>query len=196
MNDEQVAMAVLFSSTIILLLSLNFVLFSREIHNLVFYLAIPSIILLTCGKKLKEYFSINAKEFFCKEFLLVFAVFLISVIAASRIAEFKNYYGSYSQALVSNPLYFIGASIIILFSWEFLFRSFMIKGMKSFGKSAVLIQAIPFAFMHFGKPALELYASFFAGILLGYLALKQESFIGAFLLHLMVYLLIPLLVLF
>jgi membrane protease YdiL (CAAX protease family) len=50
----------------------------------------------------------------------------------------------------------------------------------------VFIQTIPFAILHFGKAQLETLAAVFAGILLGYLALRTRSFWYGWLLHVLV----------
>ena len=49
---------------------------------------------------------------------------------------------------------------------------------------------IPFFILHKGKPEIELFASIFAGLVLGVQALRSRSFIYAWLLHWMVMVLI------
>lgn len=74
-------------------------------------------------------------------------------------------------------LYFVG--------WEFLFRGWMLNGLlPRFGRGgAILIQTIPFALMHLGKPEAEALGSIVAGIALGVLALRTRSFWYGALLH-------------
>ena len=52
-----------------------------------------------------------------------------------------------------------------------------------FGYYSVFLQMIPFFILHKGKPELELFASIFAGIILGLQALRSGSFIYCWILH-------------
>jgi membrane protease YdiL (CAAX protease family) len=74
-----------------------------------------------------------------------------------------------------------------LLGWEFFFRGFMLFGLeRKFGRMAVLVQAIPFAIVHFKKPQLEAYGAIFGGIFLGLIGLRARSFLPCFLLHYMI----------
>ena len=57
---------------------------------------------------------------------------------------------------------------------------------KKLGRVSVLIQAIPFAIMHYRKPQLEAYGSIFAGIFLGIIGLRARSFLPCAILHFLV----------
>ena len=71
-----------------------------------------------------------------------------------------------------------------MFCWEFFFRGFLLFGLnRSFGWWAVLLQAIAFGLLHYGKPWIEMGASFGAGIILGVVALNAKSFMPGFVLH-------------
>lgn len=60
----------------------------------------------------------------------------------------------------------------------------MLFGLKDkLGYYTIFIQMIPFFILHKGKPDLELFASIFAGIILGIQALRSRSFIYSWLLH-------------
>lgn len=73
-------------------------------------------------------------------------------------------------------LYFVG--------WEFLFRGWMLNGLlPTFGQGAVLVQMVPFALMHLGKPEAEALGSIVAGVALGVLALRTRSFWYGAVLH-------------
>jgi len=71
-----------------------------------------------------------------------------------------------------------------LFFWEFFFRGYLLQGLeRSIGLWAILLQAVAFGLLHAGKPLVEVFASFGAGIILGVLAKKAKSFIPGFVLH-------------
>jgi uncharacterized protein len=70
------------------------------------------------------------------------------------------------------------------FAWEFFFRGFLLMGMKTtWGRWSILIQALPCALMHVGKPGLELVASLPAALFLGAVAYRTRSVVPGFLLH-------------
>jgi uncharacterized protein len=69
-------------------------------------------------------------------------------------------------------------------AWEFLFRGWMLNGLlRRFGRGAILVQTIPFALMHLGKPELEAFGSIVAGVALGILALRTRSIWYGVLVH-------------
>jgi len=74
--------------------------------------------------------------------------------------------------------------IIYLFSWEFIWRGFMLFGLKEkFGYYAVLIQMIPFVILHNGKPIAETLGAIAGGIALGILAFRTNSFFYGVITH-------------
>ncbi len=82
------------------------------------------------------------------------------------------------QARDSWNLFFIYelGLLVYLFAWEFIWRGFMLFGLKEkFGYYAVIIQMIPFLILHFGKPDLETFGAMFGGIALGILAYRTRS---------------------
>ena len=71
-----------------------------------------------------------------------------------------------------------------LFCWEFFFRGYLLSGLHRYmGWWAVIVQAIGFGLLHYGKVPAEFYVSFGAGIILGIIALKAKSFVPCFVLH-------------
>ncbi|MBN1785495.1 MAG: CPBP family intramembrane metalloprotease, partial [Candidatus Methanofastidiosa archaeon] len=72
---------------------------------------------------------------------------------------------------------------LLMLSTEFFYRGFMLFGLDRLGKGAILVQAIPYAYVHLGKPMLEVYYSFFAGIVFGYIDWESKSILPSFLLH-------------
>jgi CAAX protease family protein len=72
-------------------------------------------------------------------------------------------------------LYEIGL-VVFLFAWEFIWRGFMLFGLKDkFGYYAVIIQMIPFVILHDGKPAAETFGAIIGGLALGILAYRTKS---------------------
>ena len=81
--------------------------------------------------------------------------------------------------------------LIYMFSWEFIWRGFMLFGLKEkFGYYAVLMQMLPFVILHNGKPAPETFSAIIGGIALGILALRTNSFLYGVFVHMGIMLLI------
>jgi membrane protease YdiL (CAAX protease family) len=108
------------------------------------------------------------------------AAMMLILYGASKMPEFRSYYHrdaiDWSELLLNAALY--------LFAWEFLFRGYMLFGLeKSIGKSAILVQAIPFVLLHLGKPFLETLASIPIGFIFGYISYRTRSFLPCFIIH-------------
>ncbi len=153
---------------------------------------------LRAGLRLSDYgVALGKWKKWGKACLILFALMIPVLLFASRLETFQKTYPLFGQAgrslrgFLTVQAYFGG----YWFAWEFFFRGFMLFGLaRRYGApTAILIQAIPFTFMHFGKPELEVYASFIAGIALGYLDWSGRSILPSFLLHWIVALLMDLL---
>ncbi len=72
-----------------------------------------------------------------------------------------------------------------LFGWEFIWRGLALFAFaRAFGPgAAIFLQAVPFAFMHLGKPELETLSTLFGGAAFGYVAWQTRSFVYPWLIH-------------
>ncbi|KAA3656547.1 MAG: CPBP family intramembrane metalloprotease [Chloroflexi bacterium] len=72
-----------------------------------------------------------------------------------------------------------------LFAWEFVWRGLMFFAFaRAFGPGpAIFLQAVPFAFMHLGKPEVETLSTIFGGAGFGFIAWQSDSFIYPWLIH-------------
>ncbi|MBI5253856.1 MAG: CPBP family intramembrane metalloprotease [Euryarchaeota archaeon] len=108
------------------------------------------------------------------------------MLYGASLPEFKSYYPFWQPARenISNLLTLWLAMFFWMFNTEFFFRGFLLFSLeKKFGRSAILLQAIPYFLVHFGKPSLELPYSFFAGLVFGYVALRTRSIFPSFFAH-------------
>lgn len=117
----------------------------------------------------------------------LFAAVLPVLVYAARRPEFQTYYPRLHEARYSPAAfaYLCLTVVLYLFAWEYLFRGFLLFGLaKGLGAPlAIFLQAIPFGLSHFGKVPTEMYASFAAGWLLGWVCWRCRSFLPAFLVH-------------
>jgi membrane protease YdiL (CAAX protease family) len=91
----------------------------------------------------------------------------------------KSMIGDVSLFLIVEAFY-----LIYYLGWEFLFRGFMLFGLEEYGVLvAILIQTIPSAIVHIGKPASESFAAIVAGLVFGYLAVRTRSILYPLILH-------------
>jgi membrane protease YdiL (CAAX protease family) len=72
-----------------------------------------------------------------------------------------------------------------LFGWEFIWRGLVLFGLaRALGPGpAILLQAVPFAFMHLGKPEIETLSTIFGGAAFGLIAWRTRSFVYPWLIH-------------
>jgi uncharacterized protein len=100
----------------------------------------------------------------------------------ARTPAMQTYYEARTPENVRRLLWLNGVE---LFGWEFVWRGFMLFGLAQvLGPGpAILIQAVPFAFMHLGKPEVETLSTIFGGIGFGFIAWQSDSFVYPWLIH-------------
>ncbi|HDQ45568.1 MAG TPA: CPBP family intramembrane metalloprotease [bacterium] len=118
-------------------------------------------------------------------FLIPFALWAAWI--GSSMAEVQAEY-PLAKSSMERPLQFFVMECLYLtfyFGWEFFFRGFILFGLeRRFGAlGAILIQTIPSAIVHIGKPAGESFGAILAGLLFGYLAVRTRSIYYPLLLH-------------
>ena len=101
---------------------------------------------------------------------------------AARTPAMQKYYDSRAPRELLRLVYLNGVD---LFGWEFIWRGFLLFGIaRILGPGpAIMIQAVPFAFMHLGKPELETFSTVFGGIGFGFVAWQSQSFLYPWLIH-------------
>jgi len=155
--------------------------------GLMFILPLLSIKIIF-REKISDYgFTLGDKKFGIVTSGLFLAVMLIIVWIVSGSSAFANTYPQGGPKVREGFVIFFLYELCVLvymLGWEFFWRGYTLFGLKNkFGYYAVLIQMIPFFILHKGKPELELFASIFAGIILGIQALRSRSFIYSWILH-------------
>jgi len=134
--------------------------------------------------------------------LPMYGVFYLAMLPllfwASSWSSFQETYPFYNDAAeggVGYWLYALGYAAQFV-GVEAFFRGFMTFGLlRRFGSFAIPIMTIPYVMIHFAKPMPEAVAAIFAGLLLGYMAVKSMSFVPGVLLHIAVAITMDLLVL-
>jgi membrane protease YdiL (CAAX protease family) len=102
---------------------------------------------------------------------------------ASRSSNLAHYYTVPQFEVVKYSL----ETIVYLLAWEFIFRGFLLFGLKDrLKESSILVQMIPFVLVHFGKPEVETISTILTGIYFGYVAYRGNSYWPAFIIHLFI----------
>lgn len=91
----------------------------------------------------------------------------------------------YDAKAPESTAYLIYINAVDLFGWEFMWRGFVLFGLaRVIGPGpAIWLQAVPFAFMHLGKPEIEAITTIFGGAAFGFVAWQSGSFFYPFLIH-------------
>jgi len=155
------------------------------------YFLIPLVIIrILLKERIKDYgLSLGEYKAGITITLLFLALMLPLVWIVSALPAFSQTYPHLSSAKSSWRIFLLYETgmLIYMFSWEFVWRGFMLFGLKEkFGYYAVLIQMIPFLILHNGKPAPETFGAIIAGIALGILALRTNSIVYCVITHMSV----------
>lgn len=101
------------------------------------------------------------------------------------VARSAGMQGYYTTRAPENPWFLVYITGVDLLGWEFIWRGLLLFALaKTLGPGpAIFIQAIPFAFMHLGKPEIETLSTIFGGAAFGFVAWRTNSFAYPFLIH-------------
>jgi hypothetical protein len=144
-------------------------------------------------RKEQVFYGINSKKFDFKPYLLVLAIMVPVVIAASFQEDFRKYYphierimhnGHITENKIGYGLIFESCYGIDFFATELFFRGFMIMAFaKYLGRAAIFPMAVFYVVIHFGKPTGEAISAFFGGTILGIFAYETRSIWGGVIVH-------------
>jgi len=153
-----------------------------RLTQVVLYLVIPLLVILLVFRESPARYGFQVGDWRAglRLTLVGWGVAAVVVILVGRTSAFRAYYGATSVA----PLPFWLSDGIELLGWEFFFRGFLLFALyRACGPIAWVLQAVPFALMHIGKPELETLSCVFGGTAFGYVAWRSRSFLYPFLIH-------------
>jgi len=155
----------------------------KAADRFILYLIVPLAIIILFFRESPQAYGFRLGNWRLGLAVTAVAIVAIAIVMGflARTPAFRDYYGGRAR---SSPLVLLGENVLDLFGWEFLFRGFLLFGLaRRFGDEAVLLQAVPFAIAHIGKPELETLSTIFGGAAFGYLAWRTDSFFYPFLIH-------------
>lgn len=156
----------------------------KAFDRLIYYFLVPLIVIIFLWwERPRDYgFQFgNWREGLLWTLLAIVGMSILLWLIA-RTDAMSSYYAGRAP---ENPLQIVLVTGLDLFSWEFIWRGFMLFGLaKVLGPGpAIMIQAIPFAFMHLNKPEIETLSTIFGGAAFGFIAWRTNSFVYPFLIH-------------
>ncbi len=109
------------------------------------------------------------------------------ILVASALDAFQATYPFYDRAVEGGLQFWLyqGGYALQFVALEAFFRGYMVFGLRDRlgAPLAVLVMTVPYVMVHFGKPALEVFAAIGAGLILGALALRSRSWVPGVFLH-------------
>jgi len=141
-----------------------------------------------------HYYGLSAKRFDTRPYFQMLLIMIPILIAASFHASFLRQYPMYktssAHVFLNVPEWFTVIVYELAYGLDFitvelLFRGFMVIGMITvLGRSSVLVMAVTYCFLHFGKPPGEAISSVVGGYILGVIAFETKSIWGGIIVHL------------
>jgi membrane protease YdiL (CAAX protease family) len=157
--------------------------FGNVIYDrLVFHLGAPLLTVLVIFRESPARYGFRLGEWKAGLALTAAGCIVSTILAmvVARTTPFQEYYGPQARSALPLPI----SIAIELFGWAFLFRGFLLFALyRVCGPYAIVLQAVPFAIAHFGKPEIETLSALFGGSAFGYIAWRTGSFLYPFLIH-------------
>jgi membrane protease YdiL (CAAX protease family) len=192
------AAIILISSTLLLIVShYHRIMGDETVSALVFYGLLPLGIIVLVLREDPRSFGLRLGNWRKGALFSLLGIVLMAMVIAglAQTPEFRQYYrlDSLREADSRGLAEFALRLGVYMFSWEFMFRGFMLFGLKErFGPLAIWIQAIPFAIMHLGKPELETLSTIFGGAAFAYVDLESRSILPSVVIHWAIYMMMVL----
>lgn len=156
------------------------------ISSLVYFGVLPILTILIFLRKNPLDFGLRIGDY--KVWIPYVVIFLIIAVPVlyftSDMSSVQGYYRTHRGFDFLTYALQMG---VYMLGWEFLFRGFMLFGLKDkFKEGSIIVQMIPFVLLHIGKPEIETISTIFTGLLWGYIAYHGKSFWPAYIMHVVV----------
>jgi membrane protease YdiL (CAAX protease family) len=155
---------------------------AKAVERVLYYLVIPLVLIILVFRDHPKDYGLTLGDW--REGLKWSGVVMLIAVPvlwlASRSGPMVAYYAAGNRGLGD----IVTTAGLDLIGWEFLFRGLILFGLlQVIGPEAVILQAVPFAMAHIGKPEIETLSTIFGGILFGWVAWRSRSFVYPFLIH-------------
>lgn len=175
-------LVVICTATLLLTIKKYYMIESVWLSSFLFLGLLPLLIIVIFLRKTPFQFGLRFGNFkvWCLHVVITIIIGLPVLYFASNYQPLREFY-TVSQF---SPMKHVYETIIYMLGWEFIFRGFLLFGLKNkLKETSILVQMIPFVIVHFGKPEVETISTILMGIYLGYIAYRGDSFWSAFIIH-------------
>ncbi len=152
--------------------------------RMIFYFVIPMLIILLLFRESPVEYGFTFGDWKKGLAYVVLGCVGMAIILwfVARQPGMQQYYTARAPKDVWRLVYLTGVD---LFGWEFVWRGLMLFAFARYlgPGPAIFLQAVPFAFMHLGKPEIETLSTIFGGAAFGFVAWQSGSFVYPFLIH-------------
>lgn len=157
---------------------------TKAYDRLILYFILPMLIILFLFKESPAAYGFRLGEWRTGLKWTLIGCILMALILwiVATTPGMQSFYEERAPEGVGRLIYLTGVD---LFGWEFIWRGVLLFAFaRAFGPGpAIWLQAVPFAFMHLGKPEIETFSTIFGGAAFGYIAWQSQSFLYPFLIH-------------
>ncbi len=157
---------------------------TKAYDRLIFYFIIPMLIILFVFREPPKEFGFQLGDWRSGLVWVLIGCVGMAIILwfVSRTPGMKEYYSARAPSSVGRLIFLNGVE---LFAWEFMWRGILLFVYARYlgPGPAIFLQAVPFAFMHLGKPEVETISTIFGGAAFGFVAWQTQSFVYPWLIH-------------
>ena len=184
--DQRLTVAVIYTTTMSLLDHRHYHLPQIPVayHRFIVYLLIPLLIIHFVYKDSpKNYgFQLGRVKLGATITLISWLVMAGVLLVFTQLPSAQTYYAARTPGSLGVILMRSSAEML---GWEFVWRGFSLFTLAQVMSpgAAILLQAVPFAFMHLGKPDIETLSTIFGGSAFGLIAWRTRSYLYPALIH-------------
>lgn len=156
--------------------------------SIVGYFALPLVAIRLTGQRLRSFGFRRPVPGTGRPYLVLFLASVPILFAASFLPAFQEGYPFYEpgpgESWWPRLIVWWAAYILQFVAVEFFFRGYMLFGLSPrLGIASVFVMVVPYTMIHFDKPMAEALSAILGGSVLGFLALKSNSFWWAAAIH-------------
>ncbi len=151
------------------------------VGNIVLYV-VPASVVIALHRESPAQYGLKLRGAFTDwwAYLLMYSIVFCAVLVVSQQEHFQATYPFYRlepyERLWPNFWRWEFAYFLQFLALEFFFRGFMVHGTRHrFGAYSIFVMTVPYCMIHFGKPFLETLGAIVAGVVLGFMSLKNRS---------------------
>lgn len=156
---------------------------------IVFFSLLPFLFIKFFLKEDLKNYGVSFKGFLdhIKTYFALYLAMTPLIYFASTQPHFLKTYPFIPEAKISLQTFLIweAAYILQFFALESFFRGSLLFTLEKYTDKwiAIAMMTLPYTMIHFHKPMLETFGAIFAGLFLGWLALRFRSWLGGAVLH-------------